>query len=276
MVSSEEPTEAGEPRDTRATRAEGHGDRAGREKRDGRTGPGDGASRGARAGLGGAGAPHLAAGARVIPLRRPAVVDSAEAQVEAGDAADDGRTVASSARPQAVPQRATLRPAAPESPAPSRLSPADRSPARPAAQAPSPAAAPSPAHPAAKEPLWRDVVGDVLRRERLSQERTLKDVAEAARISMPYLSELERGRKEASSEVLAAAARALGLTLTDLLARGHAEIIRLTGAEPLGARSALGARTLSTGSLTGAGVRPSSRRAGITSGAHQSQLRLAA
>ena len=55
-----------------------------------------------------------------------------------------------------------------------------------------PGAAPSPATaPAAKEPLWRDVVGDVLRRERLAQERTLKDVADAARISMPYLSELD-------------------------------------------------------------------------------------
>ncbi|RNF92761.1 helix-turn-helix domain-containing protein [Streptomyces botrytidirepellens] len=84
--------------------------------------------------------------------------------------------------------------------------------------------------PAAKEPLWRDVVGDVLRRERLAQQRTLKDVADAARISMPYLSELERGRKEASSEVLAAAARALGLGLADLLALAQVEIIRLTGA----------------------------------------------
>lgn len=80
--------------------------------------------------------------------------------------------------------------------------------------------------PAAREPLWRHVVGDVLRRERLAQERTLKDVAEAARISMPYLSELERGRKEASSEVLAAAAQALGLGLADLLARGHGELAR--------------------------------------------------
>jgi transcriptional regulator with XRE-family HTH domain len=66
----------------------------------------------------------------------------------------------------------------------------------------------------------------VLRRERLTQERTLKDVAEAARISMPYLSELERGRKEASSEVLAAAANALGLGLGDLLSLAHGELTR--------------------------------------------------
>ncbi|GGQ89734.1 helix-turn-helix domain-containing protein [Streptomyces flaveolus] len=82
--------------------------------------------------------------------------------------------------------------------------------------------------PPVREPLWRDLVGDVLRRERQAQERTLKDVAESARISMPYLSEVERGRKEASSEVLAAAAGALGMGLGDLLARAQGELIRLT------------------------------------------------
>ncbi|MER7989824.1 helix-turn-helix transcriptional regulator [Streptomyces noursei] len=86
----------------------------------------------------------------------------------------------------------------------------------------------APRTPAPREPLWRDLVGDVLRRERLAQERTLKDVAEAARISMPYLSELERGRKEASSEVLAAAAQALGLGLADLLSRTQDQLARHT------------------------------------------------
>ncbi|WUV20426.1 helix-turn-helix transcriptional regulator [Streptomyces sp. NBC_01485] len=76
--------------------------------------------------------------------------------------------------------------------------------------------------------MWRDLVGDVLRRERQAQERTLKDVADSARISMPYLSEVERGRKEASSEVLAAAAHALGLSLGDLLGRAQGELIRLS------------------------------------------------
>ncbi|PZG89840.1 transcriptional regulator [Streptomyces sp. NTH33] len=90
---------------------------------------------------------------------------------------------------------------------------------RPAAG--SPAAAP-------REPLWRDLVGDVLRRERRAQERTLQDVADAARISMPYLSEIERGRKEASSEVLAAAAQALGLGLGDLLSLAQGELARVT------------------------------------------------
>lgn len=84
----------------------------------------------------------------------------------------------------------------------------------------------APREPAPREPLWRDLVGDVLRRERLAQERTLKDVADAARISMPYLSEVERGRKEASSEVLAAAAHALGLGLGELLSLAQGELTR--------------------------------------------------
>ncbi|QEV19858.1 helix-turn-helix domain-containing protein [Streptomyces alboniger] len=95
--------------------------------------------------------------------------------------------------------------------------------------------APRPPADGAKEPLWRDVVGDVLRRERLAQERTLKDVADAARISMPYLSELERGRKEASSEVLAAAAHALGLRLSDLLSLAQGRLVGLPRARPTGA-----------------------------------------
>ncbi|MER7966384.1 helix-turn-helix domain-containing protein [Streptomyces sp. WAC8370] len=100
---------------------------------------------------------------------------------------------------------------------------------RPAAARPAaPPVPPDRRPPTVREPLWRDLVGDVLRRERLAQERTLKEVAEAARISMPYLSEVERGRKEASSEVLAAAAGALGLGLADLLTRAQGELVRLT------------------------------------------------
>ncbi|HEY9367468.1 MAG TPA: helix-turn-helix domain-containing protein [Streptomyces sp.] len=98
-------------------------------------------------------------------------------------------------------------------------------------------AGPAPVRPRrAEEPLWRDVVGGVLRRERKAQRRTLQDVADAARISMPYLSEIERGRKEASSEVLAAAARGLGLGLADVLSLAQEEIVRLTGVRALPAR----------------------------------------
>jgi transcriptional regulator with XRE-family HTH domain len=67
------------------------------------------------------------------------------------------------------------------------------------------------------QPLLRSLVGDVLRRRRVAQRRTLADVARAARVSVPYLSEVERGRKEASSEVLAAVCEALGLDLADFL-----------------------------------------------------------
>jgi transcriptional regulator with XRE-family HTH domain len=66
-------------------------------------------------------------------------------------------------------------------------------------------------------PLLRRVIGAVLRRVRQRQGRTLKEVAADAGVSLPYLSEVERGTKEASSEILAAICRALGLPMTDLL-----------------------------------------------------------
>jgi transcriptional regulator with XRE-family HTH domain len=66
-------------------------------------------------------------------------------------------------------------------------------------------------------PLLRTTLGEVLRRARQQQGRTLADVARAARVSMPYLSEVERGRKEASSEVLAAVCDALRIELSDVL-----------------------------------------------------------
>ena len=75
-------------------------------------------------------------------------------------------------------------------------------------------------------PLLRRVIGSVLRRIRLRQGRTLQDVARAADVSLPYLSEIERGRKEASSEVLAAICRALGVALADLLDEARKELVR--------------------------------------------------
>lgn len=74
------------------------------------------------------------------------------------------------------------------------------------------------------EPLLRHVIGGILRRARRAQGRTLVDVAAAARVSTAYLSEIERGRKEASSEVLAAVCGALGLRLVDLVARTGEEL----------------------------------------------------
>lgn len=66
------------------------------------------------------------------------------------------------------------------------------------------------------EPLWRDAVGDFLRRTRRERGETLDDVAARAGVSPQYLSEIERGRKEPSSEVIAAVSGAMDLTLLDL------------------------------------------------------------
>ena len=66
------------------------------------------------------------------------------------------------------------------------------------------------------EPLWRHVLGRRLRSLRERQGRTLTEVAARAGISPQYLSEIERGRKEPSSEMIAAVAGALGTTLVDL------------------------------------------------------------
>lgn len=69
------------------------------------------------------------------------------------------------------------------------------------------------------EPLWREAVGRELRDERQAKGRTLADVAQDAGVSTQYLSEIERGLKEPSSEVLQAVAGALELRLVDLTIR---------------------------------------------------------
>ncbi|MER7545633.1 helix-turn-helix domain-containing protein [Actinomadura sp.] len=78
--------------------------------------------------------------------------------------------------------------------------------------------------------LLRSLLGAALRRIRRTQGRTLADVAVAARISMPYLSEIERGRKEASSEVLAAVCDALDVELAELLAAVVHDLTRVDAA----------------------------------------------
>jgi DNA-binding phage protein len=79
------------------------------------------------------------------------------------------------------------------------------------------------------DPLWRELVGRELRAERTRQERTLADVAGEAGISVQYLSEVERGLKEPSSEVLGAVHGALGLRLVDLTLRVSHELGRVPG-----------------------------------------------
>ncbi|PRW64420.1 helix-turn-helix domain-containing protein [Actinopolyspora mortivallis] len=65
--------------------------------------------------------------------------------------------------------------------------------------------------------LLREAVGERLRRARAAQSRTLREVSRAARVSLGYLSEVERGRKEASSELLGSICDALDLPLPELL-----------------------------------------------------------
>lgn len=64
--------------------------------------------------------------------------------------------------------------------------------------------------------VLRDVVGETLRAIRLRQQRTLREVSTAARVSLGYLSEVERGQKEPSSELLAAICGALDVELSEL------------------------------------------------------------
>ncbi|MCW2498166.1 MAG: transcriptional regulator, family, partial [Jatrophihabitans sp.] len=65
-------------------------------------------------------------------------------------------------------------------------------------------------------PVLREVVGDTLRGLRLRQSRTLREVSSTARVSLGYLSEVERGQKEPSSELLAAICGALDVELSEV------------------------------------------------------------
>ena len=84
--------------------------------------------------------------------------------------------------------------------------------------------------------LLRHAIGSVLRRLRTERGATLREVSERSRISVPYLSEIERGRKEASSEILAALCRVLDLGEGQLMALVAAEfadsqVLSLVGSE---------------------------------------------
>jgi transcriptional regulator with XRE-family HTH domain len=72
--------------------------------------------------------------------------------------------------------------------------------------------------------LVREAVGQTLRAARTAQGRTLRDVARDARVSLGYLSEVERGQKEASSELLNAICTALGLSLSGVFAQVASEL----------------------------------------------------
>ncbi len=76
--------------------------------------------------------------------------------------------------------------------------------------------------------LLRRLLGDVLRHQRQRQGRTLREVSSSARVSLGYLSEVERGQKEASSELLAAICDALGVRMSEVL---HDVSIELAASE---------------------------------------------
>lgn len=76
--------------------------------------------------------------------------------------------------------------------------------------------------------LWREAVGHELRAERRTQDRTQGEVAATAGISTQYLSEIERGRKEPSSEILEAVTGALRLPLADLVRRAAGLLLPTT------------------------------------------------
>jgi ribosome-binding protein aMBF1 (putative translation factor) len=77
-----------------------------------------------------------------------------------------------------------------------------------------------PQRPKPRPRLLRQVYGEILRDERRDQDRSLDDVARAVGMSKQYLSEVERGRKEPSSEILRSVCEALDLPMEQLLARG--------------------------------------------------------
>jgi transcriptional regulator with XRE-family HTH domain len=85
--------------------------------------------------------------------------------------------------------------------------------------------------------LLRRLLGDVLRRQRQRQGRTLREVSAAARVSLGYLSEVERGQKEASSELLASICEALGVPMSQLMNEVSDELELAELAHAAGVRS---------------------------------------
>jgi len=81
--------------------------------------------------------------------------------------------------------------------------------------------------------VLRRVIGDELRRRRQDQGRTLREVSSAARVSLGYLSEVERGQKEASSELLASICTALEVPLAMVLRAVSDEVAILEGVAPV-------------------------------------------
>jgi transcriptional regulator with XRE-family HTH domain len=100
--------------------------------------------------------------------------------------------------------------------------------------------------------LLRRLLGDVLRRQRQRQGRTLREVSSSARVSLGYLSEVERGQKEASSELLSAICDALEFRMSELMREVSDELALAELAESAAAESIPApVRTFTVSSVTG-------------------------
>lgn len=104
-------------------------------------------------------------------------------------------------------------------------------------RAPTTASLRAPARPRPVEPLWRDVLGAQLRAIRLHRRLTITTTAGRAGISAQYLSEVERGRKDPSSEIVAAIAGALDCTLAEITDLTVRELRRASAPAALDLRS---------------------------------------
>src|SRR5436190_10152850 len=108
--------------------------------------------------------------------------------------------------------------------------------------------------------LLRRMIGDALRARRQSQHRTLREVSTAANVSLGYLSEIERGQKEASSELLASICDALGAQLSELLREvSHTVEVAERVAVPAGRPAALVPAMTVTATVPAARVMPYGR-----------------
>ncbi|ALV32910.1 helix-turn-helix domain-containing protein [Streptomyces sp. NPDC059690] len=103
--------------------------------------------------------------------------------------------------------------------------------------------------------LLRRLLGDVLRRQRQRQGRTLREVSSSARVSLGYLSEVERGQKEASSELLAAICDALDVRMSELMREVSDELALAELAQSAAAASPAPVRPM-LGSVSVTGVPP--------------------
>jgi transcriptional regulator with XRE-family HTH domain len=108
--------------------------------------------------------------------------------------------------------------------------------------------------------LLRRVLGDALRSRRLDQDRTLRDVSTAANVSLGYLSEIERGQKEASSELLASICEALDVRLSEVLREASGTMVIAEEMAQMVQSAEAGSRAVATPEpVAGAGRLPEPR-----------------